>query len=599
MKAIWSRQRDLTTLYIGDDDPQMDVERQEFVTCIDAFVDQWKEADLTDVRVLRDALDDYERLKAQYLYGSREYVYWTLRDFVASSDDVKSRLSMADAHSREQMVRLQFFELKLWQIAPDLHDDLLDDAHIAQYRHYLERIWSAAQYDLSESEERILTMLSNVSYGNWADMIEDALKQVTKPVMIDGLEHDKTFEELMTLTRHDDKDIRDQAAHHIHAVVSDLSYMATRELNSVLEYKKIQDWLRGYARPDESRIVSEDIDASVIDSLIDAVSGANAISHRFYVLKARLLGQQHLAYHERNVPVRLSDQPIKEYPFDEGVAILTRVLEQMDPAFVAIWERMMSQWLIDVAPRVGKRGWAFNRWLGKDVINVVMLNYTNTLNDVTTLAHEMWHAINTQLVYQHQHALHASYGMFTAEVASQFLEDYVYDEVTADLDDIQTLEVMMSKLNDMISSIYRQIACYQYEQRIHELYRTEWFLSTDKLSAEFQSFMQWYMWPAVSQDPGAELWWVYWSHIRTYFYVFSYAGAMILAKALQSKVAAGLLTFEDIKNKFYAVGRNQSPLETFASLGIDIADPDIWKEWLATIEDDVKRAEQLADRLWL
>lgn len=131
--------------------------------------------------------------------------------------------------------------------------------------------------------------------------------------------------------------------------------------------------------------------------------------------------------------------------------------------------------------------------MGQEVINVIMLNRTDTLTDVTTLAHEMGHMIHTQLVYEHQHALHASYGMFTAEVASQFIEDYVYDEITGELSDIQQLELMMEKLNDMISSIHRQIACYRYEQTLHQTYRSSGFLSTERLGEMFAQQMESYM----------------------------------------------------------------------------------------------------------
>jgi oligoendopeptidase F len=185
--------------------------------------------------------------------------------------------------------------------------------------------------------------------------------------------------------------------------------------------------------------------------------------------------------------------------------------------------------------------------MGKNVINVVMLNYTDTLNDVTTLAHEMGHACHTQLVYQHQNALHADYGMLTAEVSSQFVEDYVYEQIATDLDDTQRLELLMQQLNDSVSSIHRQIACYRYEQAIHQEYRQTGFVSTEHLGELFTHHMSEYMGDAVSEDPGSEYRWVYRSHIRSFFYVFSYAGAMILAKMLQSKVAAGELTFSQIK----------------------------------------------------
>ncbi len=201
-----------------------------------------------------------------------------------------------------------------------------------------------------------------------------------------------------------------------------------------------------------------------------------------------------------------------------------------------------------------------------------MLNYTNTLNDVTTLAHEMGHACHTQLVYRDQNALNSDYGMLTAEVSSTFMEDYVYQEITADLDDRQRLELSMSQLNDAISTIHRQIACYRYEQAIHDEYRKTGFISTEKLGELFTKYMSDYMGDAVSQDEGSQYRWVYRSHIRSFFYVFSYAGALILAKTLQSKVVDGSLTFTDVKNGQYCHGRDLSTQQIYANMGIDITD---------------------------
>lgn len=162
-----------------------------------------------------------------------------------------------------------------------------------------------------------MSLLSTTAYTAWSDMLEDALKAETRPMTIDTQTSPKTLEELMSLTKHDNKTVRDQAARHIHDIVEKLSFVATRELNSVLEYKKVTDTLRGYDRPDRSRIVSEDIDASVVDALLQAVTDSNQIAHRFYALKARLLRQQTLSYHERNVPVRLTDEPSPTYTFEQ------------------------------------------------------------------------------------------------------------------------------------------------------------------------------------------------------------------------------------------------------------------------------------------
>lgn len=592
--------RDLSCLYTCADDPQIAQDNHTFIARIDSFITKRDSdtVDYADPVVLQASLTDYESLMADYPYGTREMCYRYLRDVTEWTNETKQRLGQAEHFSREQMVRLQFFELALGKIDPSNHQRLLDHPSLQPYHHFLECLRISARYDLSRDTEKAITLLSKSAYGNRSDMIEDALKQETRIMEVDGEESDKSFEELMTLTKHANKAIRDQAAEYIHEIVAKYSYMATREINSILEYKLATDTLRGYDRPDGSRIVSEDIAPDVVDALLQTVHHTNDIACDFYALKARLLGCDKLAYHERNLTISLTDTPVPTYTYEQAVWLVRDVFADMDDDFVQVLDRMSHGWLIDVFPRQWKLWWAYNIGMGKNVINAVLLNYTNTLTDVTTLAHEMGHACHTQFVYQYQNALHANYGMLTAEVSSQFVEDYVYEYIVTDLDNTQRLELLMQQLNDSVSSIHRQIACYRYEQTIHQEYRQTGFVPTERLGELFTYHMSEYMGNAVSQDPGSEYRWVYRSHIRSFFYVFSYAGAMILAKILQSQVAAGELTFFQIKEWYYSHGRDLSPQQIFAGLGIDITDASVWQSWLGRLRDMIRQAEQLADQLW-
>lgn len=592
--------RDLTCLYTDGNDPQIEKDNQTFIDRIDTFVSKrdHDDVDWLDTWVMRQILDEYEWLIADYAHGTRELCYRYLRDVTEGTDEIKARLSQAEHLSRQQMIRLHFVELQIGAIDLSHHERFLQSDTLQSYRHFLERVWASASYDLDRETEKAVSLLTKSAYTNWSDMIEDVLKSETRTMIVDEKESVYSFEELMTLTIHSDKAIRDQAASHIHEIIAKHEYMATREINSILEYRRSIDTIRWYTRPDASRIVSEDIDTSVVDALLQAVNQSNDIAHDFYALKTRLLGHERLAYHERNMMVSLTDTPQPTYSYEQAVDMVQHVLARMDEDFVAIFDRMSMQGLIDVYPRTGKRGGAFNAGMGKNVINVIMLNYTKTLTDVTTLAHEMGHACHTQLAYQHQNALNADYGMLTAEVSSQFVEDYVYDELISEMDDHQRLELLMKKLNDSVSAVHRQIACYQYEQAIHQSYRQTGFVGSDRLGALFAEYMSGYMGDTVSQDPWSEKWRIYRSHIRSFFYVFAYAGALIIAKILQSKIADQSLTFADIKGWQYCHGRDLSPQETYAALGIDITDVSVWEQWIDYIRDDLRQAQQLAQRLW-
>lgn len=122
-----------------------------------------------------------------------------------------------------------------------------------------------------------------------------------------------------------------------------MCYGATREINAILEYKKVSDTLRGYDRPDASRILSEDIDASVVDGLIQAVQETQSMVHQYYQLKAQLMKKDTLAYHERNVPFVCTTDNKQEYTREQACGIVRDVFADMDSEFVKDFDAFIDQ----------------------------------------------------------------------------------------------------------------------------------------------------------------------------------------------------------------------------------------------------------------
>jgi len=153
----------------------------------------------------------------------------------------------------------------------------------------------------------------------------------------------------------------------------------------------------------------------------------------------------------------------------------------------------------------------------------------------------------------------------------------------------------MEKLNDDISSIFRQVACYKFEQDLHKSYREKNYLTKEEIGALFTKHMSAYMGDAVEQSPGSQNWWVYWSHIRSFFYVYSYASGQLISKALQNMVRQDKTAIEKVK-KFLSAGLSKSPKELFLDMGIDITDRNFWNKGLGEVEQLLSQAESLAGR---
>ncbi|MBI3592133.1 MAG: oligoendopeptidase, partial [Nitrospirae bacterium] len=226
----------------------------------------------------------------------------------------------------------------------------------------------------------------------------------------------------------------------------------------------------------------------------------------------------------------------------------------------------------------------------------ILLNHTDMLNDVLTLAHELGHGINNELIRKKQNALNFGTPTSTAEVASTFTEDFVLQEILKKADDRLRLAIMVKKLNDDVSTIFRQAACYQFEQELHHEFRKKGYLSKEEIGKLFQKHMSAYMGDYVEQSAGSENWWVYWNHIRYFFYVYSYAGGLLISKALQNSVKEDPKFIGKVK-EFLSAGLSDSPKNIFKKLGVDITDKGFWDKGLDEVESLLMETTQLAKRL--
>jgi oligoendopeptidase F len=215
---------------------------------------------------------------------------------------------------------------------------------------------------------------------------------------------------------------------------------------------------------------------------------------------------------------------------------------------------------------------------------------------VLTLAHELGHGINNELIKEKQNALNFGTPISTAEVASTFMEDFVLQEILKKADDDLRLSIMMMRLNDEVSTIFRQVACYRFEQQLHQDFRQKGYLSKDDIGKLFQKHMAAYMGDAVEQSSGSENWWIYWGHTRSFFYVYSYASGLLISKSLQKSVKDNHHFIEKVKD-FLSAGLSSSPENIFRRLGIDITDQGFWDKGLDEVETLLQETMRLARKL--
>lgn len=587
---------DLRTLFDGDDDPKILQEREIIEKENKNFVKKWSanKGYLTDSDILKIALDEYEKLIRKYGTDGKEGYYFWLRSQQDQNDQgIKAKFAKVLDFSNKLRNELQFFEHRIAKIPKTKQKEFLKDTVLKPYKHYLEKIFRQGDYVLSDDVEKVLNLKWDVAHEKWEQMLSGFISKEEREIIGESGKKEKlTFEQLISLTQSPQKKVRDAAAKAVNDIFDTLIDVGEAEINAILANKKIDDELRNMPRPDFSRHLSDDVESDVVDALVKTVSARYDISRNYYQLKAKVLGVHQLAYHERNVSIGTKE---KVFSFDDGSKLVAKVFNRLDPYFAETLQRFLVNGQIDVYPKIGKRGGAFCVYWQVDKPTFVMLNYTDKLRDVETLAHEMGHAINDELMKK-QNALNFGTPTSTAEVASTFMEDFVLQEILKSADEETRFGLIMSKLDTEIATIFRQIACYQFEWDLHTAFREKGYLSAKEIGAIFQKNMSAYMGPGVEQSKGSENWWLYWSHIRTFFYVYSYSSGLLISKSMQNAVKQNPRFIEKVK-EFLASGLSASPKDIFLKMDIDITDTAFWNKGLDEVEALLEEATTLAGKL--
>lgn len=585
---------DLSPLYKTDDDPQIASDLDTATRAYEGFAKKWRERDdyLSDPIVLCEALGEWEMLAAKHGPGTKASYYFGLRSAQeAGNPELRARLNRVTTAAVKNANTVRFFVLKLGAVSADQQRLFLTDIQLQRFQPFLIQLFESAKHSLTEGEEKVFSLLAEPAYGRWTEMVEAFLSRASRQVSLsDGEVKNVPYGGLDQYLIYPNRDVRLRAEEAVNSILTSHVDVAENELNAILETKKVGDELRGYTTVEQERLTEDMISQEVVDAMIQAVVGRFDIPQRFFALKAQLLGQKQLTYGERNVGYGELDA---SFTFDDSVEVVDRTLRSLDPEFAAIFRNFVGNRRLDVFPRSGKRSGAFCAFDRIDLPVYILLNHTNTLRDVMTLAHEVGHGINDELVRQNQTALYAHTPLSTAEVASTFMEDFTLAQVADGLSKAERLSLLIAKLNDDIATIFRQVAAFQFERELHTSYRREGYLSKEKIGEIFQSHMSSYLGRSVQFLPEHQNWWVGWHHFRRPFYVYSYASGLLISKALQQAVRNSPAFITDVKT-FLGTGVSSRPEKIFQSLGIEITDSSFWLSGLELIDEALKEAEALS-----
>jgi oligoendopeptidase F len=392
-----------------------------------------------------------------------------------------------------------------------------------------------------------------------------------------------------------DRSIRQAAAAGWTTGLKDSSRLLTFIFNNLVLDHHADCTLRKFDNPMAPRHLANEIDDAVVVALMTAAERHHAMVQRYYRLKGRLLGLEPLYDYDRYAPL-FPDQP----PCDWARArqIVEESYEAFSPRAGAIIREFFEKSWIDAELRDGKRGGAFSSSAVPSVHPYILMNFTDKLRDVMTLAHELGHGLH-QFLSRGVGYLQCDTPLTTAETASVFGEMLTFQRLQQIYPDPRTrLAMLCSKIEDAFATVFRQVVLTRFEQLLHKARREEGEQTTERINELWLAANRPMHGDVVRLSEGYAWWWMYIGHfIHVPFYCYAYAFGELLVLALVQKHKQEGPGFVPRYLELLSAGGSEAPHVLLAKLGVDVTDPGFWELGLRLLGDMVTEAEALAAKL--
>lgn len=538
---------------------------------------------------LADALAEFEAIH-DILDRAGTYAFL---DWSSNTEDTDRGATMQAVTERMIQINQQliFFELELVHSAAEKGAALTADPALAHYRHYIELLGLRQEHVLSEPEERIISLKTLSGAGAWSRFFDETLAAARFSLDGDTL----TEQEILAKLYDPQREVRRRAAEAFTEGLEKHLRTLTFVFNTLLAEKASDDRLRRFPHWLSSRNLANEISDDAVEALIKSVTDRYDLSERYYALKRRLLGLETLFDYDRYAPMHEVE---RRYTWSGARDTVLTAYRDFSPKMAEIAEMFFERRWIDAPIRAGKRSGAFSHRGVPQVHPFILLNFTGNTRDVQTLAHELGHGVH-QYLSNPLGSLQAGTPLTTAETASVFGEMLVFERLLrAEADPQQRLALLMSKIDDTMATVFRQIAMNRFEDRIHSVRRERGELNSDHFSALWAETQEQMFGDSVTLTDNYRVWWSYIPHfLHTPGYVYAYAFGELLVLALYALFRSEPEGFVDRYLQLLAAGGSDWPYHLLEPMGVDLRDSGFWHRGLEEIEKLITQAEELDARI--
>ena len=523
--------------------------------------------------VLADALETMSRLDKEL---SRLYVYASM---LADQD---TRVAEPQGMQQEMQQLAATFGAQAAYIEPEIlkaggatiDSFVAKEPRLKVYTFYLKDIARRAPHTLSDSEEKILADASPLaaSPSNIYGILANADFPYPTVTLSDGktVKVDQAgYNELRTLPNRAD---REKVMSAFFTALGGFTRTYGTTMNATVQKAVFYAKSRKYPTTLEMSLDAANIPTSVYTRLVDGVNKSLPSFHRYLKLRKRMMGVDQLHYYDLYAP--LVGSVNLTYTPEEAQKLVLAAVAPLGAEYVSVMQRAFNERWIDLFPTEGKRSGAYSNGGAYDVHPYMLINYLGQYNDVSTVAHELGHTMQSYFSNKTQPYPLAGYPIFVAEVASTFNEALLIDHMLKQIkDDSTRLAILGNYLENIKSTVFRQTQFAEFELRMHEMAQKGQPLTGDALAKLYADITKKY----YGHDQGVCIVddyvaneWSFIPHFYRDFYVFQYATSFTASSALSEKVLGGDAAATKRYLTFLSAGGSKYPIDLLKDAGVDM-----------------------------
>ena len=481
-----------------------------------------------------------------------------------------------------------FFSLELNEVSNTKLNKIYADKKLEPYKNWIKNIRKFKPYQLDVKTEKLLQEKSITSRSAWVRLFDDTIASLKFPFKGKNLSSAEIFNFLS-----DEKESnRKKSAEVVSGVLKDNISLFTSITNNLAKDKSINDKWRGLPSPVSSRNLSNVVEDEVVEALTETIKeNYPKIAHRYYKIKAKWFKKKSLMYWDRNAPLPFQSQSI--YSWKDARQIVSDAYSNFDQRAGNIVNKFFDNSWIHAPVIAGKSPGAFAASTVPSVHPFILVNYQGKARDIATLAHELGHGIHQYLAGKKQTYFNSSTPLTLAETASVFGEMLTFKSLLSiTKKENERKGLLANKVEDMLNTVVRQIAFFEFEKRIHDQRKIK-ELSVNEICKIWIDVQKQSLGPSIKFNDDYKYFWSYIPHfIHSPFYVYAYAFGDCLVNSLFNVYESKLPKFEDKYITLLESGGSNTYDKLLKPFGLNPKKKDFWQKGVNVIENLIDQLEE-------